>query len=246
MVENRKINTDLNIIDSDDVDTIDSLYSSNKSSKVENTELDAKFKKINLNKIPSEIIHESANNDDTNIFRTTPSPRVVGEQYKKSIEIKNNTELLIDPADFLKQIQVLVNNSDNTIKKLKDLQSKCSLGIVDLEHKLEFEELKEKEGLEILLLIKQLSKYKRYIKDTLDKFNSISDTIRKLDNSFTQAQLENLSKVEEFHSSRIYTPRIFNIVESKNYPAAKISLNTLESDIEELIQTTNKQQINNK
>lgn len=211
------------IIDSESIDTLESLFS-------DNIELEV----IDLNDIPKNL-----NNKDQNIKKKFISPKEVGEQYKNSLNEMPNC--LLDPMDFLLTIERAVKESEATIQKLKEIQSKCSLGIVDLEHKLEFEELNEKEGHRVAMLIKQLSIYKRYSRDTLEKYNAISNFIKALDVSSTKSQIENITRIEKFHSERVYTPRVFNVVETKNYPAAEVTLKSLHQEIETFIQETNMQ-----
>lgn len=242
MLEKKEIYSKVKIIDSNEIDTIDSLIE-NKVNTSKNTHKQTKnnLKKIDLKKIPSEMKDYKRDLAQRDIKQKHISPKVIGEEYIQSMNEYNKYTQLLEPIEFLENIEQLVASSDLTIQKLKELQSKCSLGIVDLEHKLEFEDLDEKAGYELMLLLKKLSIYKRYIRDTLDKYNSISDILKTLDTSFTKTQIENLRRIEKVHSNRVYTPRVFNIVENKTYPAAKMSLHTLALDLEELIKSTNKQ-----
>lgn len=211
------------IVDSETVDTIETLF-------CDGGELEI----INLDTIPEELSNNTRDSKKKYI-----SPKELGEQYKNILnEIPSK---LLEPIDFLTTIENAVRESELTIKKLKEIQSKCSLGIVDLEHKLEFEDLNEKEGHRIAMLIKQLSIYKRYTRDTLDKYKAISNFIKMLDLDVTRTQIENINKIEKFHSERVYTPRVFNVVETKNYPAAEVQLTSLHMEIEEFIKETNMQ-----
>lgn len=220
-IEKKDEQSKFEIIDSESVDTLESLFS-------DSVELEV----IDLNNIPKNL-----NNEDNEVKKKLISPKEVGEQYKNSLhDISNN---LLDPIEFLSIIESTVREAETTIQKLKEMQSKCSLGIVDLEHKLEFEELSEQEGHKVAMLIKQLSIYKRYTRDTLEKYNAISNFIKLLDISSTKSQIENINKIEKFHSERVYTPRIFNVVETKNYPAAEVTLKSLHKEIEDFIQETN-------
>lgn len=213
----RSIKSKVEILDCASVDTLESFLD-------EDTNLET----INL-----EDIH---NKDNTIPFIPL---KKLGEKYSEAIK-QTNTQLL-EPVEFLNQIEQSLRAADRTIQKLKSIQSKCCAGIVDLEHKLEFENLTQKEYLEVAMLIKKLSIYKRHSKDTLEKYHAISNFIKTLDIASATSQLESISEIERFHTERVYTPRIFNIVENKNYPATKVDLTSLDKDIEDLILLTNMQ-----
>lgn len=227
MLENKQSKNFI-IFDSDEVDTIDSFIA---ESDILNETADCndeyQFEKIDLNKFSQDI------KQSHKIAR----PSELGNLYKRELDIKKSG--IIEPSEFIEEIQQLSLRTEETIEKLKSLHSKCSLGIVDLEHKIEFEALDKEEGQEILDILRKVIIYQRHIKDALEKYKSISQITQMIDNTFTSSQLEKLDKVEEFQASRIYTPRVFNIVERKNYPTTKLSLKTIEHELTQLINNTN-------
>lgn len=226
MLENKQ-KPILTIFDSDEIDTLDSFIIENDiSTETKNSNIDCKFEKIDLNKFSQDL--KQTNN-------TRPSE--IGNRYKR--EISSNQTGILEPIEFIKEIQSLSARTEETIEKLKSLHSKCSLGIVDLEHKIEFEALSQEEGQEILDILRKVIIYQRHIKDALEKFKAISQITQMIDKTFTNSQIEKLDKVEEFQASRVYTPRVFNIVERKNYPTTKLSIKTIENELIQLIDTTN-------
>lgn len=227
MLENRQ-KTNLTIFDSDEIDTLDSfMLESDISNVTETSETECQFEKIDLDKFSQNL----------NQTKNTQRPSEIGKIYKNKV-ISKNTGIL-EPMEFLEEIQSLSARTEETIEKLKNLHSKCSLGIVDLEHKIEFEALDQEEGQEILDILRKVIIYQRHIKDTLEKYKSISQITQMIDKAFTTSQIEKLDKVEEFQASRVYTPRVFNIVERKNYPTTKLSIQTIEMELTQLINTTN-------
>lgn len=179
---------------------------------------------------------------DTENFNVTEETTLVDTtiSFSDFEEFKNE---LLEPLEILNDLDTLREKSKNTVKKLRELKTMCEQAIVDLEHKIEFEDFTIAEGHSYSLLIKELRMKRRFIKNTLDRYDSVSQTLaileKNLGKNFIKQQIRILNKVSTIQSNRRYTPRILKNLEINGKACAKSALDTLEVEIASILETAN-------
>lgn len=264
-MNNMEISDDLYIIECDDIDTVDSLLLLSDISEDSNSNsLDTEISSNEINNSSLEKISLSSisSNFNTNIYFTESSNEEVlieeleqeevfiskneCEDIKSSLEMDSLEKLkneLLEPFELLLTLEDLRESSKKTVKKLRELKTVCEQAIVDIEHKLEFEEFTMSEGYSYSLLIKELRIKRRFIKNTLDKYDAISQTLSSLDKNlgktFLKSQLRALNKVIKIQAARQYTPRILKNLEISGKASMEDSLDTLENEISSILKSAN-------
>lgn len=279
-------NEPLIIVDSDDIDTLDTLLSNNHSSDEEafqnssENHIEGKYdslEKISLENIPylifndnedifnecivydteddaDDFVDDTKNDNILNIENEEVSFNNYDNSFKDTDtqDCLNNINLeyeetlkneLLEPLELLSKLEDLRIQSRQTVKKLRELKTTCEQAIIDIEHKIEFEDFTVSEGYKYAMIIKNLRIKRRFIKNTLDKYDSVSLTLDTLDKSlgknFIKSQIKTIKKVSKIQSCRQYTPRVLKKLEITGKTNMDNTLEGLEIQIESILKNAN-------
>lgn len=184
-------------------------------------------------------------NDSDDLFEN----RFKNDSYQNCINNLNSEYAetlkndLLEPLELLSKLEDLREKSRQTVKKLRELKTTCEQAIIDIEHKIEFEDFGVSEGYKYAMIIKELRNKRRFIKNTLDKYDSVSSTLDTLDKSlgknFIKSQIKTINKVSKIQSSRQYTPRVLKKLAITGKSNTKNTLDNLEVQIESILENAN-------
>lgn len=194
----------------------------------------------------SVVVDELGNADaEDNLFKSD----IKDVNYEKCINsinleyVETLKNELLEPLELLSKLEDLREKSRQTVKKLRELKTTCEQAIIDIEHKIEFEDFGVSEGFKYSMIIKELRIKRRFIKNTLDKYDSVSLTLDTLDKSlgknFIKSQIKTINKVSKIQSSRQYTPRVLKNLEITGKSNMKNNLDDLEVQIESILENAN-------
>lgn len=265
------ISDEILIFESDEVDTFDtlleyedleieeiSLYETvtDNFSKLEKISLDEIAYNLETDYYFNPLLENQYTEDEIVVYDTEKESYIADIETSDEIEKTTLTDTevsfsdfeefkneMLEPLKILNDLDTLREKSKNTVKKLRELKTMCEQAIVDLEHKIEFEDFTVAEGHSYSLLIKELRMKRRFIKNTLDRYDSVSQTLTVLEKSlgknFIKQQIRTLNKVSSIQANRRYTPRILKNLEINGKACAKSALDTLEVEIASILETAN-------
>ena len=116
----------------------------------------------------------------------------------------------MNKSDIIKNFLDMIGEAESTLPTVYSLVNDLDKATQDIMHKLELEDLSYKENCKLMTQLKTIRKDRRYYKDKVEQYMIISqyykDNRKPVD--LIRQKLGEMRKVEEYHSTRTYRPRV--------------------------------------
>ena len=116
----------------------------------------------------------------------------------------------MNKSDIIKNFLDMIGEAESTLPTVYSLVNDLDKATQDIMHKLELEDLSYKENCKLMTQLKTIRKDRRYYKDKVEQYMIISqyykDNRKSVD--LLRQKLGEMRKVEEYHSTRTYRPRV--------------------------------------
>ena len=116
----------------------------------------------------------------------------------------------MNKSDTIKNFLDMINEAESTLPIVYGMVNDLDKATQDIMHKLELEELSYKDNCKLMTQLKTIRKDRRYYKDKVEQYQIIAtyykDNKKSVD--LLKQKLGEMRKVEEYHLTRTYVPKI--------------------------------------
>jgi len=116
----------------------------------------------------------------------------------------------MNKSDIIKNFLDMIGEAESTLPTVYSLVNDLDKATQDIMHKLELEDLSYKENCKLMTQLKTIRKDRRYYKDKVEQYMIISQYYKENRKpvDLLRQKLGEMRKVEEYHSTRTYRPRV--------------------------------------
>lgn len=113
-------------------------------------------------------------------------------------------------SDIIKNFLDMINEAEANMPTVYSAVNDLDKATQDIMHKLELEDLSYKENCRLMTQLKSIRKDRRYYKDKVEQYQIVTqynkDNKKAID--LLRQKLGEMRKIEEYHATRTYKPRV--------------------------------------